>query len=112
MKVESDILAVIGNVIHTKDKRKQAWFEFKGFHTSFDSEAQLTKHFEDLKRLFKDLKKELHCLVVPVRQSLDDVRQDYIKEFRGNLKHVGKEHTNSIFNFLKSSSELGPKKTR
>lgn len=112
MKVESDIVAVLENIIITKDKRKQAWFRFNGFHSNFDSEVQLMKHFDDLKRLFKDLKKELHCLVVPVRQSLEDVRADYVKELRGNLKQVGEEHTNAVFSWLKAESELGAEENK
>ncbi|WP_238810575.1 MULTISPECIES: ATP-binding protein [Bacillus subtilis group] len=112
MKYESDILAVCENVIYTKDKRQQLWVEFKGFHTSFDSEAQLIGRFNQLKRLFKEMKRELHCLVVPVRQSLNDVYERYTREFRGNLKSVGIEHTKAIFDYLQDSDELGSEENK
>lgn len=112
MKYESDILAVCENIIYTKDKRQQYWVEFKGFHTSFDSEAQLIGRFNQLKRLFREMKRELHCLVVPVRQSLKDVYEEYTREFRGNLKSVGVEHTKAIFDYLQNSDELGSEENK
>lgn len=107
MDLQSDILAVYDNIIYTKDKRAQYWVEFKGFHTSFDSEQQLDQHFKKLRRVFKEAKKEMHLLVVPVRQSLEEVKEHYKSTFRGNLKSVAEEHTDSIFEYLQDSEELG-----
>lgn len=112
MNFQSDIAAVCGNTIFTEDKREQKWYEFSGFHTSFDSENQLALHFQDLRRLFKEINREIHCLIVPVRQSLDDVRDQYLEAVRGNLRVVAKEHVDAIFDYLKTSSELGAEENK
>ena len=51
MDIQNDIIAVWQNTVITRDSRDQGWFKFSGFHTSFDSEAQLMAHFSELKRL-------------------------------------------------------------
>ncbi|NGY80429.1 hypothetical protein F6Y02_40890 (plasmid) [Bacillus megaterium] len=63
MDIQNDIVAVWRNVVITRDIREQGWFKFSGFHTSFDSEAQLMAHFSELKRLFKEIKKKFNVLL-------------------------------------------------
>ncbi|NGY93873.1 hypothetical protein F3K44_31405 [Bacillus megaterium] len=112
MDIQNDIVAVWRNVVITRDIREQGWFKFSGFHTSFDSEAQLMAHFSELKRLFKEIKKEIQCIVVPTRQSIDDIREKYLSMIRGNLRVVASSHIQSIFNYLKTSDELGAEERR
>ncbi|MDD1516254.1 hypothetical protein, partial [Priestia megaterium] len=88
MDIQNDIVAVWKNVAITRDNRDQALYKFSGFHTSFDSEAQLMAHFSELKRLFKEIKREIQCIVVPTRQSIDDIREKYASMIRGNLRVV------------------------
>ena len=104
---KSDIQAVWQNVIYTEDKRVLYLVENKGFQSSFDSDQELHQQFDRLKDVFKGAYKELHLLVVPVRQNLDEIHGKYTDGFAGNLKHVAVDHTDAIFNHLKHSDELG-----
>lgn len=112
MDIQNDIVAVWRNVVITRDSREQGWFKFSGFHTSFDSEAQLMAHFSELKRLFKEIKREIQCIVVPTRQSIDDIREKYASMIRGNLRVVASSHIQSVFHYLKTSDELGAEERR
>ncbi|HHW4765960.1 hypothetical protein V5N20_14040 [Staphylococcus aureus] len=56
-RLDFDIEAVVENIIFTKDGRMQAWFEFEGFHSNFDTENELLIKFRQLKRVFKEVKK-------------------------------------------------------
>lgn len=112
MDIQNDIIAVWQNTVITRDSRDQGWFKFSGFHTSFDSEAQLMAHFSELKRLFKEIKREIQCIVVPTRQSIDDVQEKYASMIRGNLRVVASSHIQSVFNYLKTSDELGAEERR
>ncbi|MCQ9904401.1 hypothetical protein L6D11_20550, partial [Staphylococcus aureus] len=76
-RLDFDIEAVVENIIFTKDGRMQAWFEFEGFHSNFDTENELLIKFRQLKRVFKEVKKEVHCLIIPERQDLDEIKNQH-----------------------------------
>ncbi|MDQ8094896.1 ATP-binding protein [Bacillus amyloliquefaciens] len=107
MDIQANVKAIYKNIAFTKDNRFQAWYEFMGFHSHLESEQEMMAHFDQLRRLFRELKRELHLVVVPVRTSLSDIHEKYQKEFRGNLKEVAYSHSNAVFDFLETSSELG-----
>ncbi|HDL0548065.1 ATP-binding protein [Staphylococcus aureus] len=106
-RLDFDIEAVVENIIFTKDGRMQAWFEFEGFHSNFDTENELLIKFRQLKRVFKEVKKEVHCLIIPERQDLDEIKNQHISYSRGRLIPVLEQHEDAIFDHLKNSNELG-----
>ncbi|SUL87606.1 hypothetical protein [Staphylococcus aureus] len=60
-------------------------FEFEGFHSNFDTENELLMKFRQLKRVFKEVKKEVHCLIIPERQDLDEIKNQHISYSRGRF---------------------------
>lgn len=107
MKLENNILAICGNIIITKDHRAIPMFEFHGFPTSVEDENQQFHRFDQLKDVFSNTAADMHWIVVPMRQSLTDVRDQYTAEMTNNLQGVGVEHTGAIFDHLQASDELG-----
>lgn len=110
--IDTDIRYVYKNIIFTKDGRMQAWYEYDGFHSSFDHDLHLFAHFDKLKQLFSHLQCDVHCLIVPIRQSLDDVRRKYLNITSGNLQEVACQHTDAVFSYLKDSDELGAEENK
>lgn len=110
--IDTDIRYVYQNIVFTKDGRTQAWYEYDGFHASFEQEPYLFSYFHSLHRLFRSLQREIHCLIVPIRQSLDDVERKYLNITSGNLQEVSCAHTDQVFSYLKDSNELGDEENK